>query len=251
VHIFSQVGVADPGGAIATLLRSAHILTGITWIGLLYFFNVVQTPAYAELSDGARSEALRKLTFRALWWFRYAALLTFAFGILLVGVSANVAEGAPDYLAGVQGTAILTGMLFGTAMFLNVWGVIWRCQKVIIASAEAVAAGGTANPEVPALAKKAARASRCNTFFSITMLWFMVFAAHGSLWFEGIGGTIGYWAIVLILFAFVEASALGLLGGFDNPFNKLVFDTHKNTITYGFVYLGVIYLVGWGLVLKA
>ena len=53
-----------------------HSLMGVAWIGLLYFFNFVQVPAYAELSDGARSEALRKLTYRALWWFRYAAALT-------------------------------------------------------------------------------------------------------------------------------------------------------------------------------
>ena len=68
------------------MARAGHILAGVTWIGLLYFFNFVQVPAYAELSDGARSEALRKLTFRALWWFRYAALLTFLFGIVLVGI---------------------------------------------------------------------------------------------------------------------------------------------------------------------
>ena len=74
---------ADPSGPLSFLTRFAHVLAGVTWIGLLYFFNFVQVPAYAELSDGARSEALRKLTFRALWWFRYAALLTFLFGLLL------------------------------------------------------------------------------------------------------------------------------------------------------------------------
>ena len=68
----------EPYGAFQMFARAGHILAGVTWIGLLYFFNFVQVPAYAELSDGARSEALRKLTFRALWWFRYAALLTFA-----------------------------------------------------------------------------------------------------------------------------------------------------------------------------
>ncbi|MGQ0830852.1 MAG: antitermination protein NusG [Microthrixaceae bacterium] len=239
---------ADPSGPLSVLTRGAHVLVGITWIGLLYFFNFVQTPSFAELSDGARSEALRKLTFRALWWFRYAALLTFLFGLMLLVIQGD-GENMDKYLSGVGGTAILTGMLFGTTMFLNVWGIIWRHQKVIIASAESVASGGQANPDAAALAKPAARASRANTFFSITMLWFMVFAAHGAVWFNGIGGTAGYWVLVLVLWAFVEASALGLIGGYDNAFNKLVFDKHRNTIGGGFVLLGIIYFVGWELML--
>ena len=58
---------AEPSGPLSVLTRYAHVLSGVTWIGLLYFFNFVQVPAYAEFSDGARSEGLRKLTFRALW----------------------------------------------------------------------------------------------------------------------------------------------------------------------------------------
>lgn len=239
---------ADPSGPLAVLTRAAHVLAGVTWIGLLYFFNFVQTPAFAELTDGARSEALRKLTFRALWWFRWAALLTFLFGLMLLVIQGD-GENMDLYLAGVGGTAILTGMLFGTTMFLNVWGIIWRSQKVIIASAEAVAAGGQANPDAAAKAKPAARASRANTFMSIPMLWFMVFAAHGSVWFDGIGGTTAYWALVLVVWAFVEGSALGLIGGLDSPFNKLVFDKHRNTIIGGFVTLGILHFVGWELIL--
>lgn len=244
---------ADPSGPLSVLTRGAHVIAGITWIGLLYFFNFVQTPAYAELTDGARSEALRKLTLRALWWFRYAALLTFLFGLMLLTLQGD-GENMDQYLSGVGGTAILTGMLFGTTMFLNVWGIIWRHQKVIIASAESVAGGGQANPTAATLAKPAARASRANTLMSIPMLWFMVFAVHGSTWF-GVGGnlltksTVGYWVLVLVLWAFIEASALGLIGGFDSPFNKLVFDKHKNTITAGFVLLAILYFVGWELML--
>jgi uncharacterized membrane protein len=246
VEIFD--GFADPNGPLSVLTRGGHVLFGITWIGLLYFFNFVQTPAYAELSDGSRSEALRKLTFRALWWFRWAALMTFLFGIVLMSIQGD-GDKMDVYLSGVGGTAILTGMLFGTTMFLNVWGVIWRHQKVIIASAESVASGGEANPAAAALAKPAARASRANTLMSIPMLWFMVFAAHGAVWFNGIGGTVGYWILVLVLWAFVEASALGLIGGFDSAFNKLVFDKHRSTITAGFVLLAVVYFVGWELIL--
>lgn len=239
---------ADPSGPLAVLTRGAHILVGITWIGILYFFNFIQVPSFAELSDGARSEALRKLTWRALWWFRWAALLTFLFGIMLLAIQGD-GENMDLYLSGVGGTAILTGMLFGTTMFLNVWGVIWRAQKVVIGSAETVAAGGDANPEAPAAAKRAARASRCNTLFSIPMLWFMVFAAHPD-WFQAkIGGTVGYWVLVLVLWAFIEGSALGLIGGIDSAFNKAAFDKHRDTIIAGFVLLLALHFVGWELIL--
>lgn len=241
----------DPAGAFEVLARAGHILVGITWIGLLYFFNFVQTPAYAQLSDGARGEALRKLTFRALWWFRWAAAATFTFGVLIIAVQ----DPHDEYFSGQRGTAILTGILFGTTMFLNVWGIIWRNQKIVIGSSEAVAAGGQADPEAAGAAKKAARASRANTFFSFTMLWFMVFAAHGGgFWGSdgtAVGGTIIYWILVLVLWGFVEANAIGLVGGLDSPFNKLAFDDHKKTIIYGFVYLAVIYFVGWELLLPA
>ena len=144
---------ADPNQALEFLSRFGHVLSGLTWIGLLYFFNFVQTPPMPELSDGARSEALRKLTFRALWWFRYAALMTFLFGIVIVGIQS--AEENSNYLEGPKGTAIMTGMLFGITMFLNVWGIIWRNQKVVIGNAETVAGGGAANPDAPAAAKAA------------------------------------------------------------------------------------------------
>ena len=239
----------EPGYGWEVISRAGHVLSGVTWIGLLYFFNFVQVPAYAELSDGARSEALRKLTFRALWWFRYAALLTFLFGLSIIAV---YGEDMDLYFEGQHGTAILTGMLFGITMLLNVWGVIWRNQKIVIGNAENVAAGGEANPDAPAAAKAAARASRCNTLFSITMLWFMVFAAHGGVFFDDvIGTTVVYWLLVLVLWAFIEASALGFIGGLDSPFNKLVFDKHRDTITYGFVLLVAWYLIGWELIITA
>jgi hypothetical protein len=131
-----------------------------------------------------------------------------------------------------------------------VWGIIWRNQKVVIGNAETVASGGAANPDAPAAAKAAARASRCNTLFSVPMLFFMVFAAHGG-WFGFTDkSTIVYWVIVLAIWAFVEASALGYIGGMDSPFNKLAFDKHKNTIWVGFGALAVIYFVGWELLLK-
>jgi uncharacterized membrane protein len=252
VKIFDNF--ADPGGGLDMLLRYGHILVGITWIGLLYFFNFIQVPAYAELDANARNQAFDKLTWRALWWFRWAALATFLFGILLLGIYASADKvnfGGENYLATSRGTAILTGMLFGITMFVNVWAVIWRNQKIVIGSVRQQLAGGQADPEQPAAAKRAARASRCNTFFSISMLWFMVFAAHYAGVFGNTTDNKGlYFVIVLVLWALVEASALGFIGGFDNAFNKLVFDDHKKTIIYGFVYWAVIYFIGWELIMK-
>jgi hypothetical protein len=164
----------------------------------------------AELSDGARSEALRKLTYRALWWFRFAALLTFLFGILLFGLQGG--DDMKAYMSSAAGTAILTGMLFGITMFLNVWGVIWRNQKIVIGNAENVANGGEANPDAPAAAKKAARASDATPVL-VPMLWFMVFTAHSGFFHHrrrhlGTGCRAVLWPH--------QASALGHIGGFDS-----------------------------------
>jgi uncharacterized membrane protein len=233
----------DPAGGLDMIARYGHVLVGITWIGLLYFFNFVQVPAYAELSDGARSEALRKLTWRALWWFRYAALATFLFGVALVLTRDDIG----DYFESAQGYSITTGMLFGITMFANVWGVIWRNQQIVIGSANRVASGGQADPAAPAAAKRAARASRANTFMSFTMLWFMIYTPHFASALSEPEGKGVYIVFLLVVWAFVEGSALGLIGGLDSPFNKAVFDKHRDTIIYGFVLLAVVYFIGWEL----
>jgi uncharacterized membrane protein len=251
VEIFD--GFMDIAGPFENLVRYGHIISGVTWIGLLYFFNFVQVPMYAKLSDGARSEALRNVTLRALWWFRYAALATFVFGLLIISVYMGEENGLKKseiLFGGQRGVSILTGILFGVTMFLNVWGIIWRNNKRVIASAESVANGGAADPDAPALAKAAGRASRTNTLMSIPMLFFMVMAPHGG-WFGdgGTKGTIVYWILVLVLWAVVEANALGLLGGMDSALSKLTLDDHRKTIWAGFILLAIIYFVGWELLL--
>ncbi|MEY2434365.1 MAG: hypothetical protein QOC92_4090 [Acidimicrobiaceae bacterium] len=245
------------GGGLQILARWGHVLVGIAWIGLLYFFNFVQTPAYAELSPQARNEAFDKLTWRALWWFRWAAMATFLLGFLMLAIyaMADTPAGTDNYInpTSVSGASILTGILFGMTMLGNVWMVIWPNQQIVIGSVRQQLAGGEADPRQPGAAKKGARASRANTFFSITMLWFMVFTSHFAPNYAIVGKlqNIGiYWVMVLLLWAFVEANALGLVGGLDSPFNKAVFDNHKNTIIYGFVYWAVIFFVGWEILLK-
>jgi uncharacterized membrane protein len=244
LEIFSDWG--ETGGGLYFLGKYGHVLFGIAWIGLLYFFNFVQVPAYAEMDAAARSEALRKVTWRALWWFRFAALATFVTGVLMLGIA-----GGDFALDTAQGSSIYMGALLGTTMFLNVWGVIWRAQKVNIGSANAVAAGGQADPRAPEAAKRAGRASRVNTFFSIPMLWFMLFTAHFAPRYgdaDGLGsGAVVAWIILLAVWAVAEASALGLIGGLDNAINKLLFDDHRNTIIAGLVFWLVMVIIGWEL----
>ena len=149
------------------LARWSHVLFGITWIGLLYYFNFVQTEYFKEAEDTARVDAFSKLVPRALWYFRWAALLTFLTGLVMLG-----------YRGSASTADIIVGSVLGTLMLLNVWGIIWRNQKIVIASNQAVAAGGEADPAAAEAAPKAALASRTNTLFSIPMLWFMVASAH-------------------------------------------------------------------------
>ena len=244
------------GGGFQIVARWLHVLSGIAWIGLLYFFNFVQTPAYAELSPGARNEAFDKLTWRALWWFRWAAMSTFLFGLLMLGIySSDTPSGASNYAdpTSVTGASILTGVLFAVTMLANVWMVIWPNQQIVIGSVRQQLAGGEADPRQPDSAKRGARASRANTFFSITMLWFMVFTTHFAPLYATAGdlkNTAIYWIMVLALWAWVEANALGYVGGLDSAWNKFVFDDHKKTIIYGFVYWAVIFFIGWEILLK-
>jgi uncharacterized membrane protein len=241
VEIFDNWGDID--GGLWFLSKYFHILVGITWIGLLYFFNFVQVPAFAEMGVDARGEALRKVTWRALWWFRWAAAATFLTGVVMLGIA-----GGDFKFTNSRGSAIYMGALLATTMFLNVWGIIWRNQKINIGNSVSLAEGGPGIPGAAEAAKKAARASRVNTFFSIPMLFFMVFAPHYAFRFgtEIDGGKVTVaWIILLVLWAFAEASALGLIGGLDNAFNKLVFDTHQNTIIGGFVFLAIVYFIGW------
>jgi uncharacterized membrane protein len=236
----------DYGQGLHFLSRYAHILFGITWIGLLYFFNFVQVPAFAEMEAQARSEALRKITFRALWWFRWAAAMTFASGLLMYIIGSD--EYSPDTSPGLS---ITFGAILGITMAANVWMVIWPNQKINIGSAETVAAGGEPDPNAPAAAKLAGRVSRVNAFFSIPMLFFMVFTSHFSGRFDNPGGSaVITWILFLVIAAGAELSALGKLpGGLDSPFCKMVLDNHIKTIEAGLIAVAVLYIIGWEIVL--
>ncbi|MET0895459.1 MAG: antitermination protein NusG [Acidimicrobiia bacterium] len=243
--------ISRNGGAFVG--RWLHVVVGITWIGLLYYFNFVQVPSFAEMEAAARNNATDKLASRALWWFRWAAVATVVTGLLILlfqRYSSNdpqLIDG--DYWRSVQGMAIATGILFALIMFVNVWGVIWRNQKVVIANARNVQAGGEADPNAAACGRKALLASRQNTIFSFTMLMFMVGAAH---FFGGVGdwelapsgGTrAGYWVVILIIAALFELNALGVIGGTGPGGTNWIYDHHKNALITSGVLIVVVYLV--------
>jgi uncharacterized membrane protein len=188
------------------LLRWLHLLAGITWIGMLYYFNFVQTPFFGtDLGGQARSAMIRGLVPNALWWFRWGAMFTFLSGWLIVLTKLGH-EGVP--LTSGYMTLILTGGLLGTLMWANVWFVIWPAQQVVIRSAEQVAGGGQALPDAAARGARAGLASRTNTLFSIPMLFFMGSASHfPSLW--SVDANVGlYWIVALLVMAAVELNAL-------------------------------------------
>ena len=162
------------------LIRFAHILFGVLWIGLLYYFNFVQTEYFKEAEENARKDAVAKLAPRALWWFRWAAFLTFLTGLALL-----------HYISVKITLEIILGATMGTLMMLNVWGIIWPNQKIVIGLKEGDAA--VAGP-------KAGLASRTNTLFSVGMLYFMVASAH-------------YPASGQVLGANLEMTGTGLLVG--------------------------------------
>ena len=215
--------------------RWLHILAGITWIGLLYYFNFVQVPAFAAFGDEgkARNIAIDKVARKALWWFRWAAMGTFLTGLLILGMTKGYFDTGTDS-AGMEinwgrvggNVGISTGILLGTIMLLNVWGVIWRNQKVVLANAANVLAGGEANPDAPAAGRKALMASRQNVVFSVAMLFFMVYKSHGP--YAGAtltGGELAaYWIITLVIVGVMELNALGLMPwktGANKGLNKL------------------------------
>jgi uncharacterized membrane protein len=215
------------------ILRWIHFLAGITWIGMLYYFNFVQTPFFGtELGGQARSAMTRGLVPNALWWFRWGAMFTFLSGWLIVFAQlATAAPGASYY------SAILTGGALGSFMWYNVWFVIWPRQKLAIASAEAVAKGGQADPQAAAQAPVAGRASRTNTLFSIPMLFFMGAASHFNLVDSETPAQIPYFAVVLLIILALEANIF-----VTTPAHKPL-GSVAGTLWMGFILSAVLYAV--------
>ncbi len=173
---------------IEFIARWFHVIFGITWIGMLYYFNFVQTEYFKEAEADAKSDAMKKLAPRALWWFRWGAMFTFLTGLYLLH-----AVGAHSNFMGQP--IIWIGAVAGTFMFLNVWVIIWPKQQIVL---------GMKEGDGPAAAAKAGLASRTNTLFSGPMLFGMLGSKH--LYIADISPTGVYAALGLIVL--LELNAL-------------------------------------------
>ena len=218
------------------LLRWLHFLAGITWIGVLYYFNFIQTPFFgSELGGQAKSAMTRGLVPNALWWFRWGAMFTFLTGWLIVLGKMHTGIGLGDgYM-----TRILTGGAMGTLMWFNVWFIIWPAQRdYAIKSAEQVAGGGEPVPGTPEKGALAGRASRTNTLFSIPMLFFMGSASHLQTLNTGSNDGL-YWIIALAVILAIELNAVVGTGGRQKYLASV-----SGTIHVGLGLTLVLYLVG-------
>lgn len=174
------------------LTRWGHLLFGIGWIGMLYYFNFVQGGYFKAATPEGLKDAKAKLAPSALWWFRWGAMFTFITGLLLLGEVIQMSR-----LNGY----IVVGALLGTAMFLNVWLVIWPNQKIVLG----IVQGGDA----AAAGAKAALASRTNVLFSGPMAFGMLAGPHfiGGAGYGFSTPTLGWWVSIAIIAA-LEANAL-------------------------------------------
>ena len=220
------------------MLRWVHFLAGVTWIGILYYFNFVQTPFFAETEAAVRTGAIQKLVPRALWWFRWGAMFTFLAGILIYLMRMSE-MGAELFYTSPYGVTITVGGLMGTLMFLNVWLVIWPNQQIVIASTNQVASGGQALPAAAGAGRRSGLTSRTNTVFSIPMLLFMGAASHYSPMVHQSDTRTLYWLVVIIIIAAVEANALV---GTQGP-TKVPLDSVKGALWVGFLLAGILFLL--------
>jgi uncharacterized membrane protein len=154
--------------------RYLHVLSGVMWIGLLWYFNFVQIPSMPKIPDDQKPAISKVIAPAALFWFRWAAAATFVTGIILAIMNDYIGEaiiiGLGDGVA--KHAAIGIGMWLGTIMAANVWFVIWPNQKKVLGIVEVPA------EEKAKAGRIAMLASRTNTMLSIPMLYAMVSAQN-------------------------------------------------------------------------
>ena len=164
----------------ASFLVWIHAMAGVTWVGLLYYFNFVQVPALAEAAadeGGPGGAGITKYVApRALWWFRWGALFTWLSGaayLLRIGLLAD-AFSLGTMTGAANSTVIGVGAWLGTIMLFNVWVLIWPNQKKVLGMVEA------SPDEINKARRVAFLASRTNTLLSLPMLMSMVGYGHGG-----------------------------------------------------------------------
>jgi uncharacterized membrane protein len=161
-------------------LRWLHVISGIMWIGLLWYFNFVQTPTMPKIPPELKGGVSKFIAPEALFWFRWSAMSTFVFGIALAAMNGYLVEAYTldytEHFAVPKNIAIGIGMWLATIMWFNVWFIIWPNQKKVLNIGDAYS--DLPQPARDAAAKLAGRASRINTMLSVPMLFCMVGASH-------------------------------------------------------------------------
>ncbi|MCF8468176.1 MAG: urate hydroxylase PuuD [Sneathiella sp.] len=170
-------GGLDMGHAYgAFIMRWLHVLSGIMWIGLLWYFNFVQIPNMPNIPDEQKPAIGKVIAPAALWWFRWGAMATIVTGLLLAWMNGYIVDALTlsvrDGFAVDKNLAIGIGMWLGIIMWFNVWFVIWPNQKKALGIVDADAATKAAS------ARTAMLFSRTNTMLSIPLLYAMVSAQN-------------------------------------------------------------------------
>jgi uncharacterized membrane protein len=158
----------------AFFFRWLHVLSGVMWIGLLWYFNFVQIPSMPKIPDEQKPAIGKVIAPTALFWFRWAALSTVITGLILAYLNGYIVDALTLGITagGGRATAIGIGMWLGLIMAYNVWMIIWPNQQKALGLVEA------SPDEKKAAARIAMLTSRVNTMFSIPMLYFMVGAQN-------------------------------------------------------------------------
>ena len=175
------MALTDLFSNVQMLLRWVHVLAGIIWIGHLFFFNFVNVPFQAAIAADVKKAINPALLGRALWWFRWGAMITFLAGLALftqlymytpgVGFGPTELFVSPTGMTG-RGAWILLGVTLGITMWINVWFVVWPAQRNIL---RAMRDGQAVNPALP---KRALHVSRVNAYLSGPMLFGMLAHNH-------------------------------------------------------------------------
>jgi uncharacterized membrane protein len=221
------------------LLRWFHFLAGIAWIGMLYYFNFVQTPFFATAEAPVRTGMIAGgLVARALWWFRWGAMFTIITGWLII-LHKIGQFGLAGFFNQSYGWAIFFGGMLGTLMWFNVWFIIWPAQQVVMASATQVSKGGQAIPEAAARGQRAGFVSRTNVLLSIPMLFFMGAASHLPMLVRTtLAAKVGALILLLVVMAAAEYNAMvGTTGA-----GKKMLSTLKGTFWAGFILSAILYV---------
>lgn len=194
----------DVNTTLMFILRWIHFFAGITWIGLLYFFNFINIPFGGTMDGDTKRKVIPELMPRSLFFFRWGAMFTWLSGISILTIKYFVvgsgAWGPSGLFSTAGGRWIAFGFLFGTVMWFNVWFIIWPAQQRIIPAIRK----GEAPPA--GLPQRAGSASRVNTYLSLPLLFFMGAASEGHYpifnWYTLV-------AVIVIGFAVIKLTYMG------------------------------------------